>query len=78
MKVVEAGTDDGAIVDSAELQQLAELGLPTTFASAQVMADARMSLLRVSVCLDVATHHGTLTGHSTALYTERPEQQQLC
>jgi hypothetical protein len=37
VKVVEQGTADGAIVDSSELQQLAGLGLPTTFASAQVI-----------------------------------------
>ena len=37
VKVVEAGTGDGAIIDSSELQQLADLGLPTTFASAQVI-----------------------------------------
>lgn len=37
MRIVEAETGDGVVVDSAELQQLADLGLPTSFASAQVI-----------------------------------------
>lgn len=36
IKVVEAETGDGAVVDPADLQQLVALGLPTSFSSAQV------------------------------------------